>query len=138
MNQEGAAAVPHLGLKVVVRCISFARSRQFYVDVLGLPLLQEWDTPSGQGGMVRFPDGAIVEIYEMRPADPRDQPAFHQPVASDKVELQLRTPSLDPWLARLDGRWPHEGPVTMPWGERRLIVRDPDGLLTSLCEAPEM
>lgn len=126
-----------LRLKVVIRCIDYSQSRAFYADLLGLPLTAEWDAPRGRGGIVAFGGSGTIEIDQMTAVDPRDQPAFHQPVASDKQELQLQTGTLDPWVDRLTGRWPFAGPVTMPWGERRLILRDPDGVLVGICEMHE-
>ncbi len=123
-----------LRLKVVIRCMDYARARAFYVEVLGLTVVSEWDAPRGTGGLLALGAGGLLEIDQMTAADPRDHPAFHQPVASDKLELQLQTADLGPWLARLPGVYPFDGPVTMPWGERRLILRDPDGTLVGLCE----
>lgn len=123
-----------LKLKTVIRCMDYDASRRFYVEVLGLPLTAEWDEPRGKGGIVALAGSGLIEIDQMTELDPRDQPAFHQPVPSDKTELQLQTPDLDTWTKRLTGLWPHGGPVTMPWGERRLILRDPDGLLVCICE----
>jgi catechol 2,3-dioxygenase-like lactoylglutathione lyase family enzyme len=123
-----------LRLKTVIRCMDYAASRRFYVEVLGLPLTAEWDEPRGTGGIVALGQSGLIEIDQMTALDPRDQAAFHQPVSSDKTELQLQTPDLDAWTARLTGAWPFDGPLTMPWGERRLILRDPDGLLVCICE----
>lgn len=123
-----------LRLKLVIRCVDYSRARAFYVDVLGLPVVSEWDTARGRGGMVRLGADGLLEIDQMTAADPRDHPAFHQPVPSDKLELQLQTASLEPWFARLTGVYPYDGPITMPWGERRLTLRDPDGTLVGICE----
>jgi catechol 2,3-dioxygenase-like lactoylglutathione lyase family enzyme len=122
-----------LRLKTVIRCKDYGRSRRFYVEVLGLPLVAEWDEPRGRGGIVSLGGDGLIEIDEMTAEDPRDQPAFHQPVASDKLELQLQSDDLDLWLRRVRDAWPFDGPVTMPWGERRLILRDPDGVLVCIC-----
>jgi catechol 2,3-dioxygenase-like lactoylglutathione lyase family enzyme len=123
-----------LKLKTVIRCMDYAASRRFYVEVLELPLTVEWDEPRGKGGIVALGQDGLIEIDQMTALDPRDHHAFHQPVPSDKTELQLQTPDLDAWTTRLTGVLPFDGPVTMPWGERRLILRDPDGLLVCICE----
>jgi len=76
----------------------------------------------------------------MSAADPRFDERFREPVASDKIGLQLRTESVDEWAGSLCGKWPFEGPQDLPWGQRWLKLRDPDGLLiaiyTWLSEAP--
>ncbi len=125
-----------LTLKTVIRCADYRASRRFYHEVLGLEVLTEWDLPQGSGCTLGFGEagfGGILELYQMTPADSRYDPAFGKPFPSDKVDLQLGTSDLAAWQARLDGVWPYEGPVTMPWPESRLKLRDPDGLLVQLC-----
>lgn len=123
-----------LTLKTVIRCMNYERSRRFYVDVLGLPVAVEWDEPGGRGGIVVLGQNAEIEIHQMTARDPRDRAAFHLPTGDDKLELQLVAASLDEWVQRLDQLWPSDGPTTMPWGERRLLLRDPDSVLVCICE----
>jgi catechol 2,3-dioxygenase-like lactoylglutathione lyase family enzyme len=122
-------------LKVVIRCASVDASRAFYTDILGLQVVEQWEEEEGRGAVLSAGDaaaGALIEIYEMSPADRRFDPRFRQPVASDKIDLQLRTASVDDWAARLRGRWPFEGPEDLPWGQRWIKLRDPDGLLIAI------
>jgi hypothetical protein len=70
----------------------------------------------------------------MTERDPRYDAAFSRPLASDKVDLQLQTSSLDHWIDRLADRWPSNGPETLPWGQRWIRLRDPDNLLVAICE----
>jgi catechol 2,3-dioxygenase-like lactoylglutathione lyase family enzyme len=123
------------GMKLVVRCANLEASRSFYTGVLGLPVVEQWDEPQGRGIIMSVGDpaaGASIEMYEMTPADSRYDPRFREPVANDKVDLQLRTDSVDDWAWRLDGRWPFEGPEDLPWGHRWIRLRDPDGLLIAI------
>lgn len=125
-----------LTLKTVIRCADYQKSKHFYHDVLGLEVLSEWDTPLGTGCMLGFGEtgaGGVLELYQMTPADSRFDPAFGRPFTSDKIDLQLGAEDLAAWQARLDGAWPYEGPIAMPWPEWRLKLRDPDGLLVQLC-----
>ncbi|MBI2760196.1 MAG: VOC family protein [Chloroflexi bacterium] len=126
-----------LTFKVVIRCADYAASRAFYADVLGLPVLQQWDGPAGTGGILALGDrgsGGTLEIYQMTPEDRRYNESFSRPFTNDKVDMQLGTASFEQWIERLTDRWPYEGPVTMPWSERRLQLRDPDNLLVAICE----
>jgi hypothetical protein len=63
---------------------------------------------------------------------PASIPAFGEPVPSDKIDLQLQAGSVDEWAVRLRGRWPFEGPQDLPWGQRWIRLRDPDGLLIAI------
>jgi glyoxylase I family protein len=123
--------------KVVIRCADFNRSRDFYTRVLGLTVQEEWEEPEGRGCILQLgsqeSDGAI-EIYGMTTADPRFDPAFTQPLSSDKIDLQIETPTVDEWAERLRGVWGFNGPETLPWGQRWIQLRDPDGLLIALYE----
>ena len=118
--------------KVVVRCASLEASRDFYTRVLGLQRVEEWEEPQGRGLIVSLGGRAFLEMYEMTAADPRYHPRFREPLPSDKVDLQLETDSLDDWVARFSGRWPFDGPENLPWGQRWIKLRDPDGLLIAI------
>ncbi len=132
-----ARAPAQLGLKLVIRCRDFETSHCFYSDILGLPVLEAWTEDEGKGCIFGFGEsgsGGWLEIYEMMEEDPRFEVAYSRPLVSDKIDLQLKTPSLDDWLDRLADRWPFVGPETMPWGHRWIKLRDPDNLLIAIYE----
>ena len=120
-------------LKTVIRCADFDRSRDFYAGILGLSAVQEWTEPEGRGCIFEIA-GARLEIYAMTRLDGRFQEAFARPLENDKIDLQFRTHSVEEWAGRLRGRWPFEGPTDLPWGQRRVQLRDPDGVLIALYE----
>ena len=120
-------------LKTVIRCADFDRSRDFYTRVLGLAVDEEWTEPQGRG-CVFAAGGARLEIYGMTKLDPRFQETFAQPLAGDKIDLQIHADSVDAWVELLQGVWPFDGPADLPWGQRWIQVRDPDGLLIALYE----
>jgi len=122
-------------LKVVIRCADYDRSREFYAQVLALPVVEEWDEDEGRGCVFEVAAGAWVEIYEMTQRDARFSEAFTRPVVNDKIDLQLHTDSLDAWVARLNGVWAYRGPETLPWGQRWIQLRDPDRVLVAIYEA---
>ena len=122
-------------LKVVIRCANLDASRAFYAEILGLAVVEQWEEEEGRGLIVSAGDGAsgaLIEVYEMSPADRRFDPRFRELVSSDKIDLQLHTSALDDWVARLRGRWPFQGPQDLPWGQRWIKLRDPDGLLIAI------
>lgn len=126
-----------LSLKVVIRCADLPASRRFYADVLGLPVVEEWSEPQGRGCIFGFgSDGrsGFLEAYEMTRADPRYRPAFAEPLPVDKIDIQLGAGGLEAWVKRLRGAWPFEGPDSLPWGQRWIRLRDPDGILIAVYE----
>jgi catechol 2,3-dioxygenase-like lactoylglutathione lyase family enzyme len=123
-----------LALKTVIRCASFEASRRFYRDVLGLVERTQWEDDSGPGCIFEVAPGGLIEIQAMNPRDPRFAEAFLRPVANDKIDVQLRVSSLDDEVRRLRERWPFDGPVDLPWGQRCIRLRDPDGTLIALYE----
>lgn len=124
-------------LKVVLRCADIKRSRDFYTRVLGFAVAQAWTEDEGRGCMLTLNDAettAGFELYEMSRADKRFHEAFPRPLDNDKIDLQLRTDSVDRWVVRLSGVWPFSGPEVLPWGQRWIKLRDPDNLLIAIYE----
>ena len=129
-----------LSLKIVIRCADIGRSKMFYEILLGLPVLEEWDEAQGCGCIFGFGDqghGGRLELYEMRDTVARFDEAFRRPVQNDKIDIQLSTPSLEPWIQRLAGKWDHDEPETMPWGHTSMKMRDPDGVMVVIVEESE-
>jgi hypothetical protein len=71
----------------------------------------------------------------MKAGDRRYSPVFDAPFENDKIDLQLRTGDLEAWIAALGGVWEYSGPQRLPWGERRITLRDPDNLLVAIYES---
>ena len=124
-------------LKTKVRSRDLAASRAFYVDLLGLEVVEEWDDPGDRGSIVGFiSGGGFLEMLAVDPEHPGHLAAFEGPVANDKIELQIRVDSVDAWAERLAESVEIEGPVSRPWGNRYLWIRDPDGVRIAIFEGP--
>ena len=123
-----------ISIKTVIRCRDFDASRHFYASVLNLPIVEEWSEPQGRGAIFGFGSDrtGLIEIYEMTQADARFDPAFASPIANDKIDVQLKTDSVTEWADRLRPVWPFVGPEDLPWGQRWITLRDPDGLLIAI------
>lgn len=137
MTPGTAGDAPWLSLKVVIRCRELSVSRSFYGGVLGLPVVEEWTETQGRGCVFGFgPQGqaGFLEVYEMTAADPRYRRELSEPLPVDKIDVQLGAGCLDAWVRRLHGAWPFEGPERLPWGQRWVRLRDPDGILVALYE----
>ena len=128
---------PELSLKVVIRCRDFTASRHFYADIIKLTVVEEWEEKEGRGCIFGFgEDGqqALLEVYQMSPRDKRYRSEFEQTFENDKIDLQLKTSSLEAWIQELDGKWAFEGPRKLPWGQHWIKLRDPDHLLVAIYE----
>ncbi len=120
-------------IKTMVRSRDVASSRRFYVDLLGLEVVEEWDSPEDQGFIVGFGSGGgLLEILAVHPHHPKHDSAFEGGVLNDKIELQIHVESADDWARKFKGAIEVEGPVTRPWGNRYLWIRDPDDLRIAL------
>jgi len=104
----------------------------FYEHVTGLsarwatPVFAEILTPSGTLAIAGTPTVALF-AGAARPAD------------NHTAILEFRVDDVDDEFARLTGEsargWPADlvqPPTTMPWGNRSLLLRDPDGNLVNL------
>jgi catechol 2,3-dioxygenase-like lactoylglutathione lyase family enzyme len=121
----------------MLRTRDFDAARAFYVDLLGLAVEEEWDEPGDKGCIVSFGDhGGFLEMLAPNPAHPKHRPAFEEPVANDKIEFQIHVDDVDAWAERLADVVDTEGPVTRPWGNRYLWLRDPDGVRVALFQGP--
>jgi catechol 2,3-dioxygenase-like lactoylglutathione lyase family enzyme len=121
----------------MIRVRDFDASRRFYVEVLGLEVVEEWDTPGDRGCIVGLGEqGGFLEMLAPSPGNPKHRPEFEEPVVSDKIELQIHVDSVDEWAEHLSGVTGIEGPITRPWGNRYLWIRDPDGVRVALFQGP--
>lgn len=115
------------GLKTRIETTRFEASVDFYRDILGMSVLDEWDDADDRGAILGFgpaaSGGAFIEI------------AHSESVADHEgISLQFRVSDLDGMSRRLDGRWAYRGPETRPWGSRYLYLRDPAGVRVILYE----
>ncbi len=103
-----------------------AVARQWYVDVFGMPIVDE----SEGSCTFRFPGDVFInlnvregvaELIDPAPAGPPGTPA--------RMMLTLTVTDVDAVLARLRGLGiePLNGPTDRPWGSRTATIADPSG-----------
>ena len=120
-----------LSLKTVIRTKNYEASKEFYTQILGLEIIEEYDGNGSKGLVLRFgPDGsnAFFEISEILDDHSYYQKSFSESIENDKTDIQLRTDNIEYWAARLKEKWTARGPNLRPWGSYYLYLRDPDGL----------
>jgi catechol 2,3-dioxygenase-like lactoylglutathione lyase family enzyme len=101
-------------------------ARQWYIDVFGMPIVDESDSHC----TFRFPDNVFInlnvrqgvaELVEPAPVGPPGTPA--------RMMLTLIVTDVDEVVARLRGMGiePLQGPTDRPWGSRTATIADPSG-----------
>ncbi|QLC25022.1 hypothetical protein HFP57_08280 [Parasphingopyxis algicola] len=107
-------------LKTKITTPRLAETREYYVQVFGMEVAEEWDSPDDKGVILVFSDGkaeALLEIY--------DGPNAHD---FSGLSLQFKTGDLDAFTADLDADIERRGPVPRPWGSTYLYLTDPNGI----------
>ncbi len=111
---------PPLSLKAKLVTPHVEETRDWYVDLLGLAILEEWDEPGDRGcilGLQSTPGEALLEIY-------------HGEEGTDfaGVSLQFRVADVDAFAVPDENRFRARGPLDRPWGSRYLFLTDPNGV----------
>jgi catechol 2,3-dioxygenase-like lactoylglutathione lyase family enzyme len=101
---------------------SFDTVARFYGELLGFPVVADWDRPDGRGR--RFDLGGRLRVEILDNARKREPVRLHPP--GDRVHLVVEVPDIDAARSRLAIQAP--APVTTSWHARLFQVRDPDGV----------
>ncbi len=119
-------------LRVALTVDHYDEALRFYRDVLGLPVVQVWDEPSGAGAVLDA-GRATLELLSTAQAELVDRVEVGERVAG-RVRLALgvddsagAAETLAEGGAELLG-----GPVVTPWAHRNVRLRAPDGMQLTL------
>ncbi len=120
---------------VALICRDYARSRAFYVDLLGLEVIAEtWRAARGSWKLdLAVPGGGQIELFSF--PDPPARPS--RPEACGLRHLAFATDDLEAEIARLEAAGLAVEPVRTDTltGRRFTFLADPDGLPLELYEA---
>lgn len=108
-----------LSLKTKIVTPRVEETRDWYVELLGLVVLEQWDEPGDRGcilGLGDAPGEALLELH-------RGDEVFD----FGGLSLQFRVADVDRFEVPDSGRFPSRGPVDRPWGSRYLFLTDPNG-----------
>ena len=99
----------------------FDEVTRFYGEVLGFPVVAQWDRSNAQGR--RFDTGGMrIEIIDNR----REQRPRELGEPADRVQVVVEVEDIDDARARIKLEAP---PVQdTSWGSRIFLVKDPDGI----------
>jgi len=119
-------------LKTVIRTKNFEASKAFYIEILNLKIVQEYNDENGSRGIIvrlgSEDSNAFLEISEIKEFHDYYQQSFSESFQNDKTDLQLRTDNIKYWAAHVKMNWKARGPILRPWNSYYLYLRDPDGL----------
>jgi guanine deaminase len=132
-----AATSPVRELRVAMTVEDFGEALRFYRDVLGLPLREAWDDPTGSGAILEAGD-ATLELISPDQAELIDRVEVGQRVAGP-IRLALQVDESERTAAELvaGGAEALAAAVMTPWGDRNARVRAPDGMQLTLFTVPE-
>jgi catechol 2,3-dioxygenase-like lactoylglutathione lyase family enzyme len=109
-----------LSIKTKIATPRVEATRDWYRDLFGLTVLEEWDDPDDHGcilGLCSTPGEALLEIhYQAKDHD------------FSGIGLQFRVKDVDAFSVSRDKRFQAHGPISRPWGSRYLFFSDPNGI----------
>src|SRR5215211_8175228 len=122
------AAVPQFAVADVVR------TAEYFRDVLGFTVASYWDgshatatpPPAPVFGIVRR-DAVAIFFYRTTPPIPREEGGYHAYFHVTGVDALAAA-----WRAR--GAEILDGPEDMAYGQREIVIRDPNGLVLAFGE----
>ena len=119
---------------VAIIASDYDRSRRFYHELLGLPILAETLRAERHSWKLdlALPDGSQLELFSFPASPPRPS----RPEACGLRHLAFRVTALDPVIAHLESHGVDVEPVRVDelTGSRFTFFADPDGLPLELYE----
>ena len=119
-------------LRVALTVDDFERAATLYRDGLGLPVVQEWESPQGRG-LVLALERATLELVDEAQADHIDRVEVGRRIHSP-VRLAFEVPDVEATASHLQQRGANAlgGPVPTPWGHLNQRLQTVDGVQLTL------
>jgi catechol 2,3-dioxygenase-like lactoylglutathione lyase family enzyme len=123
---------PVFELRVVLTADDYAAAVRFYRDVLGLPLIRDFEGPGG-GGSLLAAGQATLEIVSREQAAAIDRIEVGTATGGG-IRLALEVADSAETGAEMEeaGARRLGGPVTTPWGHTNVRLKTPDGVEITL------
>ena len=105
---------------------------RFYRDVLGLPVIQEWEQPTGSGAILDA-GRATLELLSVDQSELVDRIEVGE-VVSGPIRLALEVEDSEETANALvaAGAQRIGGPVVTPWSHKNVRLHSPDGMQLTL------
>lgn len=128
---------PVFELRVALTTSDYERSVKFYCDGLGIEPAAIWNNDGGRALMLNM-GNATLELFDERQAEVIDQLEAGERV-SRQIRFALQVPDLKAAMERLlaHGATLVHPPVTTPWGDYNVRLKDPDGVQITLFQVSE-
>jgi lactoylglutathione lyase len=119
-------------LRLAVTVEDYEQALAFYRDLLGLPVIESWEQPTGSGAILDA-GRATLELLSVDQAELVDQVEVGARVAGP-VRLALEVEDSEKTAQELvaGGAELLGGPAVTPWSHRNVRLRAPDGMQLTL------
>lgn len=119
-------------LRLAFTVENYGEAVRFYRDVLGLPVIQEWEQPTGSGAILDA-GRATLELLSVAQSELVDRIEVGE-IVSGPIRLALEVEDSEETANTLvaGGADRVGGPVVTPWSHKNVRVRAPDGLQLTL------
>jgi len=119
-------------LRLAVTVEDYEQALAFYRDMLGLPVIESWEQPSGSGAILDA-GRATLELLSVAQAELVDEVEVGERVAGP-MRLALEVEDSERTAEKLvaGGAELVAGPVVTPWSHRNVRLRAPDGMQLTL------
>jgi lactoylglutathione lyase len=119
-------------LRLAYTVEDYEGAMRFYRDVLGLPVLEEWNQPTGSGAVLDA-GRATLELLSVDQSELVDRVEVGE-VVSGPVRLALEVEDSEETAKALmsAGAQKVGGPVVTPWSHKNVRLRAPDGMQLTL------
>ena len=126
---------PVLELRIALTTRDYERSVKFYCEGLGIEPAAIWNNGQGQALVIDM-GNATLEIFDETQAETIDQLEAGSRV-SGQIRFALQVPDLEAAMKRLlaHGATLVHPPVTTPWGDYNVRLKDPDGMQITLFQS---
>ena len=132
MTEPMSEESPVHELRVAVTVEDYAEAIRFYRDVLGLPVLEEWEQPTGSGAVLDA-GRATLEVLSTDQAELVDRIEVGERVAGPvRLALEVDDSAATAETLAAAGAELIGGPVVTPWSHRNVRLRAPDGMQLTL------
>ena len=101
---------------------AFDAMAQFYGELLGFPVMSEWDRAHGRGKRFDLGGGLRLESLDNQ----RERTPLPLGTPGDRVHMVVEVPDIEAAHRRLVLAAP--APQAVSWGARLFALRDPDGV----------
>ena len=119
-------------LRVALTVEDYEQAVTFYRDVLGLPIVHEWDEPTGSGAVLDA-GRATLELLSPAQAELVDEVEVGERVSGTvRLALEVSDSVLTAQKLVAGGGEQLAPPVVTPWRHQNVRVRAPDGMQLTL------